>query len=80
MTPSLTPTQKNWASGILAVFALLGGLYIHTVLRRQEDTRREERKAVVCPSLLSIARSSRDTMIVMKNERLCNDFVMENLQ
>jgi hypothetical protein len=38
------------------------------------------RMNVICPSLLSIGRSSRDTLIVMKAEPLCNTFVMENLK
>lgn len=38
------------------------------------------RQQVVCPSLLSIARSPRDTMIIMKNEPLCNRYVLDNLK
>jgi hypothetical protein len=38
------------------------------------------RKADICPSVLSIARSARDTLIVMKAEPLCNEFVLENLE
>lgn len=34
----------------------------------------------ICPSLLSIGRSSRDTLIVMKAEPLCNRYVMETLK
>ena len=39
-----------------------------------------QRQEVVCPSFLSIARSSRDTLIVMRNEPLCNSYVLDNLQ
>ena len=39
-----------------------------------------EYKSVACPSLFSIARSSRDTLIVMKNVDTCNDYMMENLK
>ena len=39
-----------------------------------------QRKEVVCPSFLSIARSSRDTLIVMRNEPLCNSYVLDNLK
>lgn len=34
----------------------------------------------VCPSLLSITRSARDTLIVMKAEPLCNKFVLDSLR
>lgn len=37
-------------------------------------------KRVACPLLFSIARSSRDTLIVMKNVDTCNDYMMENLK
>ena len=33
-----------------------------------------------CPSLLSIARTSRDSLIIMKAEPACNQFVMDNLK
>jgi len=39
-----------------------------------------QRKEAICPSLLSIGRSSRDTLIVMKAEPLCNIFVLETLK
>jgi len=45
----------------------------------QCDHLNEERKKVVCPSFLSIARSARDTLIVMRNEPLCNVYVLDNL-
>lgn len=38
------------------------------------------RKEAICPALLSISRSARDTLIVMKAETLCNDFVLNNLK
>lgn len=39
-----------------------------------------ERQQIVCPSFLSIARSARDTLIVMRNEPLCNRYVLDNLR
>ena len=38
------------------------------------------RQAEICPALLSIGRSARDTLIVMKAESTCNSFVMDSLQ
>lgn len=37
-------------------------------------------KDVACPSLFSITRSAHDTLIVMKNVDVCNDYMMENLK
>ena len=44
------------------------------------NTTHVEWKESACPALLSIARSSRDTLIVMKSEPSCNQYVMENLR
>jgi hypothetical protein len=38
------------------------------------------RKDAICPALFSISRSARDTLIVMKSEPLCNDYVLSNLK
>lgn len=54
-------------------------IYIHLSLRQHYAHQNEERKKVVCPSFLSIARSARDTLIVMRNEPLCNQYVLDNL-
>ena len=48
--------------------------------RARMVTAQEQRKEAVCPSFLSIARSSRDTLIVMRNEPLCNRYVLDNLK
>lgn len=39
----------------------------------------EERKNTVCPSYLSIARSPRDTLIIMHNDSQCAEYVLEHL-
>jgi len=62
----------------IAVF-ILGfkiGLLRLNQLKQNEITQRE----TICPSLLSISRSARDTLIVMKAEPLCNTFVLDNLK
>ena len=38
------------------------------------------RTAAICPALFSISRSARDTLIVMKAEPLCNNYVLVNLK
>jgi hypothetical protein len=38
------------------------------------------RQQSICPALLSISRSARDTLIVMKAEPLCNGFVLDSLK
>lgn len=51
----------------------------------REDNKRtaiaeNARKDAICPALLSVSRSARDTLIVMKAEPLCNTFVLDSLQ
>lgn len=38
------------------------------------------KKNTACPALLSVGRSARDTLIIMKAETLCNDYVLETLK
>ena len=71
--------RKN--AGVITALTLsvVLGIYIHLNLRAHYAHLNEERKQVVCPSFLSIARSARDTLIVMLNEPLCNVYVLDNL-
>lgn len=66
---------------MIVIITVCYGLFI---LFKNTETQRkialEKRKSIVCPSLLSIGRSSRDTLIIMKNEELCNSFVLDNLK
>jgi hypothetical protein len=69
-----TITLVLWLVGITAVFQI--GFIMYETDRIEKEIRKEN----VCPSILSIARSARDTLIVMKAEPLCNQFVLENLE
>ena len=69
-----TITLAVWLVGITAVFQI--GMMMHETNKIESEVRKES----VCPSILSIARSARDTLIVMKAEPLCNEFVLENLE
>lgn len=49
--------------------------------RDAEDAKRRYAAAIVkCPSILSIARDGRDTLIVMKYDSVCNQFVLDSLK
>jgi len=69
-----------FSSGMMFILFAGGLLYFAYAndIRQAEFAR--QRKEVICPSFLSIARSSRDTLIVMRNEPLCNSYVLDNLQ
>lgn len=62
------------------VFALVALLWYTDYLKTIDNNNAAQRQQVVCPSFLSIARSARDTLIVMRNEPLCNSYVLDNLQ
>lgn len=38
------------------------------------------KKDTTCPTLLSISRSARDTLLVMKAEELCTVYVLDNIK
>jgi len=63
---------------LILVIVTLGKLAFTVHEKRTEF--QMKRKVAVCPSLLSISRSARDTLIVMKAESLCNEYVLETLQ
>jgi hypothetical protein len=62
------------------VVTIVALLWYTDYLKTIDNNNAVQRQQVVCPSFLSIARSSRDTLIVMRNEPLCNSYVLDNLQ
>jgi hypothetical protein len=62
------------------VVAFVAFLWYSDYLTTVGNKNAAQRQQVVCPSFLSIARSARDTLIVMRNEPLCNSYVLDNLQ
>jgi hypothetical protein len=72
-------TKINWSN--VKFWFLLLGIIAFTAWSLDRDIKNnDEYKRVACPSLFSIARSSRDTLIIMKNVDTCNDYMMQNLK
>ena len=72
-------TKIDWSN--VKFWMLIVGIVVFTLWNLNNDIKSAERyKSVACPSLFSIARSSRDTLIVMKNVDVCNDYMMDNLK
>jgi len=65
---------------VFVVLVFVGLLYLINRNDQKFLLQQKQRQEVVCPSFLSIARSARDTLIVMRNEPLCNSYVLDNLQ
>lgn len=65
----------------LGMVILIGSaIWIVVAFNKQRDIDRAKWAETACPSLLSIARTSRDSLIIMKAEPACNQFVMDNLK
>ena len=62
------------------VVTIVALLWYTDYLTTIDNKNAAQRQQVVCPSFLSIARSARDTLIVMRNEPLCNSYVLDNLK
>ena len=74
-----THTRKMINVTFLVVTVFL--LYkLGSLLYNKKVTYDVTKKNTACPSLLSVTRSARDTLIVMKADHLCNDYVLENLK
>jgi hypothetical protein len=75
--------HKNYSKKIFLIILLGIGSYLtgnlYLEISEYYNTVNSTKKDTICPSLLSIARSARDTLIVMKAEPLCNQYVLENL-
>ena len=71
---------SKWLKYVAAVIivGLLGKFAL--VLKVKQNEYQVTRKATICPALLSISRSARDTLIVMRAEGLCDKYVLENLK
>lgn len=63
---------------VVIILAMVGTLVASIGKKAREAGK--VRQASVCPALLSISRSARDTLIVMKAEPLCNYYVLDNLK
>ena len=66
-----------WTGMAIAIGSLF---WFGSTANKQNKIDRAKWVETACPSLLSIARTSRDSLIIMKAEPACNQFVMDNLK
>jgi len=66
-----------WMGAVIVIGSITYGL---KVIEVRDTAAAIARKDAICPSLLSVSRSARDTLIVMKAEPLCNTFVLDSLK
>jgi hypothetical protein len=78
--------DKIKAVGILVIVAVLaiGPNYLAYRSKLRHEAKlaivQEERMNVACPTLLSVARTPRDTLLVMRSEDICITYVMKTLK
>jgi hypothetical protein len=83
MKKILTWMNKVFMDSIfyVGVCGIIGWLVYADMEEKKADAALlEQKKTTVCPALLSIGRSARDTLIVMKAESVCNEYVLERLK
>ena len=74
-----SPVKKALTLVSLLVTVVL--LYkLGIILYEQKVTTDLVKKTTSCPTLLSISRSPRDTLLVMRSEPLCAAYVLDNIQ
>ncbi len=66
-----------WSGIALTMVSVFYGIRYYN---EQTEVASAVRQKSICPALLSISRSARDTLIVMKAEPLCNGFVLDSLK
>jgi hypothetical protein len=71
-------------SNLLYVSVVIIGIIVYALHMREqrmvEGQQRTEWRNAACPSLFSIARSWRDSLIVMKMVPECNQYIIETFQ
>jgi hypothetical protein len=77
-TPKLDIKRALPLISTVIVMGLIAKLSMVGYAKRSEYN--VARTAAICPALFSISRSARDTLIVMKAEPLCNNYVLTNLK
>lgn len=77
-----TPTIniKKFLNIIYVAVAIGLTIKLALVTYHRYTERELARKSTICPALLSISRSARDSLIIMRAENLCNEYVLETLK
>lgn len=83
MMKTLIYKNKTWLKNLFIIIVTFSAMFlvfrgIHIGYKKY-SLFNDTKKNSICPSLFSIARTSQDTLIVMKAEPLCNDYLLENL-
>lgn len=66
----------------IVIYAAMGYFLVHQWVKwtAVQASIENEKMKTACPTLLSIARTSRDTLLVMRSEQLCIKYVLTTLK
>lgn len=80
MTALMKTNFKRVLYAVVSLLVLILLYEVGTRINHRVSQYQLSKSDTVCPALLSITRSARDTLIVMKAEPLCNKFVLDSLR
>lgn len=80
MTQKRTLNTKKILNTVYVCISLTLLIKLGLVINTKYAEYQVVRKNTICPALLSMSRGARDTLIVMKAENLCNQYVLETLK
>lgn len=83
-TTYLTDAHKKTIKRIFNIISIIiivaVGVMLENKISSMVYEKESETAASRCPSLFSITRSARDTLIVMRVEPVCRTYLLENLK
>jgi hypothetical protein len=81
---SLTDNHKKIIKRIANIVSIVAIVVVGVMLEHKISTyfteRDTQKASVSCPQLYSIARSPRDTLLVMRSENLCVNYLLETME
>jgi len=75
-----TPPIKKMLTAIYVAVTLFLLYKLSVILYDRKVTSDLTKKETACPALLSISRSARDTLLIMRSEPLCTIYVLDSIQ
>lgn len=72
--------MKRMFNGIFLLVCVILLYKFGSILYNKKVAADLTKKNTACPTLLSISRSARDTLLVMRAEPLCDSYVLEHIQ
>jgi len=76
----LTDNHKKFIKRVANIVSVVVIVVVGVMLEHHFAKRDKEKADIVCPSLFSVARSPKDTLIVMFNVESCYPYLKDHLK